>query len=120
MRRSLAAFLLLSAFLFIGCAGSLIRDDQLILEIQPQPLKRGEKALATINAPMDAVEVIGTIRVMGSPEAIFRKDAKRGRWYFFNTIPFSPWVKPGRYVLRAVVTLPEGKKRYTEIPVTLQ
>jgi len=120
MRRPLFFLFLLSAVLFIGCAGGPIRDDQLILEIQPQPLKRGEKALATLNAPMDAVEVIGIVRVMGSPEAVFRKDSKRGLWYFVGTIPFSPWVKPGQYVLRAIVTLPEGNKRYTDIQVSIQ
>jgi len=103
-----------------GCAGGPIRDDNMVLEIQPQPLKRGEKAMATVNAPLDAVEVVGVVRVFGSPEAVFRKDVKRKLWYFVGTIPFSPWVKPGHYTLRVVVTLPEGKKRYTETPVALQ
>jgi len=120
MRRLMAAGALVLSVWMAGCAGGPIRDDQMTMDVQPQPLKRGEKAMVIVNAPMDAVEVIGTVRVMGSPQAVFRKDMKAKKWYFFNTIPFSPWIKPGRYILRVVVTLPEGKKRYTETPVALQ
>jgi hypothetical protein len=103
-----------------GCAHGPLRDDSLVLEIAPQPLKRGERALATLNAPLDAVEVIGKVRVMGSPEAVFVKSTKRKNWYFSGVIPFSPWVGPGQYTLRAIVTLPEGRQVYTEIMVDLQ
>jgi hypothetical protein len=111
----LAAFLIPS-----GCAHGPVRDDNLALEIQPQPLKRGERALATVNAPMDALEVIGKVKVMGSPEAVFVKSEKKKNWYFSGVIPFSPWVGPGRYTLRAIVTLPDGRRIYTEIEVDLQ
>lgn len=120
VRRPIAIAILVFASWMGGCAGGPIRDDRMILHIQPQPLKRGEQALATVNAPMDALEVIGTVRVFGSPEAVFRKDEKKKNWYFLGTIPFSPWVKPGNYILRAVVKTPEGKKFYTETPVGLQ
>ncbi len=120
MRRSLMGAVLALVVYLGGCAGGPVRDDQMTLHIEPQPLKRGERALATIDAPMDALEVIGTVRVFGSPEAVFRKDEAKKRWYFLGTIPFSPWVKPGEYTLRAVVTLPEGKKRYTETKVGLR
>ncbi len=110
------AALLLSS----GCAHGPLFDDSLVLEIQPQPLKRGEKALAVLNAPMDALEVIGKVRVLGSPEAVFVKNEKKRHWYFSGEIPFSPWVSPGRYTLRAIVTYPEGRKVYTEIEVDLE
>ena len=103
-----------------GCAHGPLRDESLVLEIQPQPLKRGERALATVNAPMDALEVIGKVKVMGSPEAVFLKNEKKKNWYFSGVIPFSPWVGPGQYTLRAIVTYPEGKKVYTEIEVDLE
>jgi hypothetical protein len=120
MRRYLVVVILVLTVWMGGCAGGPILDNTMILEIQPQPLKRGEKAMATVNAPMDAVEVIGTVRVIGSPQAVFRKDSKQKNWYFIGTIPFSPWVKPGQYTLRAVAVLPEGKKIYTETPVKIQ
>lgn len=120
MKRALRWTILALVVGLAGCAGGPIRDSQMVLDIQPQPLKRGERAVATVNAPMDSVEVIGTVRVMGSPQAVFRKDEKRKLWYFVGTIPFSPWVKPGHYTLRVVTTLPEGKRLYTETPVDLR
>jgi len=104
----------------VGCAHGPIRDENLILDIQPVPLVRGQRALVTINAPLDAVEVVGRVKVMGSPEAVFMRENKKKFWYFSGKIPFSPWVTPGQYTLRVVVTLPEGKRIYNEAPVDLR
>ncbi|MGH7739049.1 MAG: lipoprotein, partial [bacterium] len=70
-----------------GCATLGVRDSSLELKIVPQPVYRGKPALAEINAPLDALSVVGTVEVMGSPELIFRKDDKKREWYFYGAIP---------------------------------
>jgi hypothetical protein len=114
-------FIALTLFLpLIGCASIGVRDSSLELQITPQPLMRGQKALAKVNAPLDAEKVVGTVLVFGSPELIFQKDTDAGLWYFYGTIPFSPWVKPGSYQIRVVVHEPGGKPHYTEMKVELK
>lgn len=81
---------------------------------------RGQPALAQINAPTDAEKVTGRILVMGSPQLIFSKDAGKGLWYFYGTIPFSPWVLPGDYTVRVMVYEPHEQPHYTEMKVTLK
>ncbi len=111
---------LLSLLLLVGCGGGPILDETMTMDVQPQPLVRGLRAVVTVDAPLDAVEVIGRVKVMGSPEAIFRKDEAHKRWYFSGMIPFSPWVTPGTYRLRVTVKLPEGRSRYVETQVGLK
>ncbi len=103
-----------------GCASIGVRDPSLELQVTPQPLLRGKPAMAKINAPLDANSVVGTVLVMGSPQLLFRKDADEGIWYFYGTIPFSPWVKPGDYQVRVLVNPAKGKPRYTEMKVEIQ
>ncbi len=103
-----------------GCATLGVRDSSLELKISPQPLRRGQPALAEINAPLDAEKVLGTVLVFGSPQLEFRKDKKKGIWYFYGTIPFSPWVKPGTFQVRVIATLPNEKPHYTEMKVDLK
>ncbi len=103
-----------------GCASIGIRDNSLQLQITPLPLFRGRPALAEINAPLDADKVTGTVLVMGSPELIFRKNTKKGIWYFYGSIPFSPWVQPGAYTVRVMVYTAQEKPRYTEMKVDLK
>ena len=104
----------------VGCASIGIRDASLELQITPQPLLRGKPALAKINAPLEAKSVTGTVLVAGSPELVFRKDEDEKLWYFYGTIPFSPWVKPGDYRVRVVVSGPTDPPHYTEMKVTLK
>ena len=104
----------------VGCATLGIKDSSLALKITPQPVLRGQSALAEINAPLDADKVVGTVMVFGSPQLEYRKDKKKGIWYFYGIIPFSPWVKPGTYQVRVVVTLPNGQPHYTELKVNLK
>ncbi|HEY5037875.1 MAG TPA: hypothetical protein VIJ93_02270 [bacterium] len=115
---------ILFAFSFIllmaSCASIGIRDQGLELQISPIPIERGKPALAKINAPLNAQKVVGTILVFGSPELQFRKNEKEGLWYFYGTIPFSPWVKPGTYQVRVVSYLPNEKPHYTEMKVNLK
>lgn len=111
-------FLLLTAYLS-GCASLGLRDDSLDLRITPQPVKRGQPALAKVLAPMDSVKVVGVVETFGSPTLIFAKDEKKKIWYFYGTIPFSPWVKPGPYKVR-VSAYPAGDPHYTELKVELQ
>jgi hypothetical protein len=116
-----SAFLCCLATLALaGCASIGVRDDSLQVQVTPQPLLRGKPALAKVNAPLAAEKVTGTVLVMGSPELEFRKDDKEKIWYFYGTIPFSPWVKPGDYKVRVVVETPNDRPRYTELKVTLQ
>lgn len=103
-----------------GCASVGIVDSSLQLEITPSPVERGKPALAEINAPMEAEKVTGTVRVFGSPQLLFRKNEEKNIWYFYGTIPFSPWVKPGTYQVRVVVYLPKGSPHYTEMKVELK
>lgn len=103
-----------------GCASIGIRDNDLTLQIIPQPVFRGQPALAQINAPMDAEKVTGTVITFGSPQLIFRKNEDKGIWYFYGTIPFSPWVKPGVYTVRVSVSWPQGQPHYTEMKVDLK
>ena len=112
--------LILITALTVGCATLGIRDSALELQITPQPVLRGQPALAKINAPLDAEKVIGTVLTFGSPQLEFRKDVKKGLWYFYGTIPFSPWVKPGTYQVRVIAYLPKEKPHYTEIKVDLK
>jgi hypothetical protein len=98
----------------------MVRDDTLRITVQPEPVVRGRTGQVTIDAPMDAQEVIGTVRVTGSPEFVFAKDRKAGLWYFTGTIPFSPWVQPGKYVIRIVVKEPPAKPRYAEREMELK
>jgi hypothetical protein len=103
-----------------GCATLGVMDSSLVLKISPQPVYRGKPALAEMNAPMDAVSVVGTVDVMGSPELIFRKDEKKDEWYFYGAIPFSPWVNPGIYRVRVSARFAQGPNRYTEMKVELR
>lgn len=116
--RSFFPFIFL--FFLVGCASIGIRDASLQLQITPLPLFRGQPALAEINAPLDADKVTGTVLVMGSPELIFRKNAKKGIWYFYGSIPFSPWVQPGSYTVRVMVYSTHEKIHYTEMKVDLK
>jgi hypothetical protein len=103
-----------------GCASVGIRDSSLQLQITPLPLMRGQRALAQVNAPMDAEKVTGIVVVTGSPRLIFNKDESKGLWYFYGTIPFSPWVQPGNYTVRVLVDLPHEPPHYAEMKVDLK
>ena len=103
-----------------GCATIGVRDTSLELQISPLPLLRGKPALAKVNAPLDAQKVMGKVLVPGSPELQFEKDEKNGIWYFYGTIPFSPWVQPGNYTVRVLVYTSADKPRYTEMKVDLK
>lgn len=114
-------FLLLTLLILVtGCASIGIQDPSLQVKLSPLPLKRGKPAMAEVTAPMDAQKVTGTVLVMGSPELIFRKDKERGLWYFYGTIPFSPWVQPGHYKIRVMVFSEHEKPHYTEMEADLQ
>lgn len=106
--------------LLAGCATLGVKDSSLQLQITPLPLQRGKPAKAEINAPLDAQKVVGTILVMGSPEILFQKDPKKKIWYFYGTIPFSPWVQPGAYTVRIMVFSGQEKPHYTEMQVDLK
>jgi len=112
--------LLVLVLLPLGCASIGVKDDSLKLQVTPQPLLRGKPALAKIDAPLGASSVTGTVLVAGSPQLVFRKDEDEGLWYFYGTIPFSPWVKPGEYKVRVVVVEAKGRSRYTEMKVTIK
>lgn len=76
--------------------------------------------MAQIDAPLDAEKVTGVVLAMGSPRLDFQKDKEKGIWYFYGTIPFSPWVLPGDYTVRVLVYEPNEKPHYTEMKVTLK
>lgn len=114
------AALLVSAAILLSCASRMIRDDSLNIEVVPLPVERGKTGRVTIDAPLDAQEVLGVVRVAGSPKFIFAKDKKKGLWYFSGTIPFSPWITPGEYTLRIIVKSPPEKDRYAEMKVELK
>jgi hypothetical protein len=118
--RYLLALNLLLLTLAAGCASVGIRDSSLELEIQPLPLERGKPALARVNAPMDAEKVVGIVKTFGSPQLLFNPDKKKGIWYFYGTIPFSPWVKPGSYVVQVLVHQGDSRPHYTEMKVELK
>ena len=103
-----------------SCASRMIRDDSMDIEVQPLPVERGKPGYVTIDAPMDVKEVIGVVRVAGSPEFIFAKNKKKGCWYFSGTIPFSPWITPGEYTIRIIVKDPPEKDRYAEKKIELK
>jgi len=109
-----------AATILPACASRMLRDDSLILEVTPNPVERGKTGQVTVNAPMNAQEVIGKVRVTGSPEFIFAKDKKRAIWYFVGKIPFSPWIGPGMYRIRVIVKDPPSKDRYTETELELK
>ena len=111
---------LASLFVLAGCATVGIRDSSLQLQITPLPVLRGQPARAEVNAPLDAEKVTGTVLVMGSPELQFQKDPEKGIWYYYGTIPFSPWVQPGTYKVRVIVFLAHEKPHYTEMQVDLK
>lgn len=113
-------FILLPVMLLTGCATLGVKDEALDLQINPQPLLRGQAASAQVNAPMNAEKVIGTVKVFGSPKLIFAKSEERGIWYFYGKIPFSPWVKPGDYQVQVLVYLPHEQPHYTEMRVELK
>ena len=112
--------LIFSLILLAGCATFGIRDESLELQIKPMPIYRGQPALAKINAPPDADKVVGVVETFGSPQLIFRKNRERGFWYFKGTIPFSPWVKPGTYMVRVAYYEGEDQPHYTEMKVDLK
>jgi hypothetical protein len=120
MRSISAFFAVVLLFSLAGCASIGLRDASLQLQISPLPLLRGQPALAEVNAPLDADKVTGTVLVMGSPELIFRKNAEKGIWYFYGSIPFSPWVQPGSYTVRVMVYSAREKPHYTEMKVDLK
>jgi hypothetical protein len=116
----LTLLLSLSLLIPLGCASIGIHDESLQLQLSPSPLLRGKPALARVNAPWDATKVTGTVLVMGSPELQFRKDEDKRIWYFYGTIPFSPWVKPGHYTVRVLVHSEHEQPHYTEMGVDLK
>jgi hypothetical protein len=118
--RTFSIFLLILTAFLSGCATLGVRDDTLGLQITPQPLKRGQPALAKVDAPMDSAKVVGVVETFGSPTLIFAKDEEKRIWFFYGTIPFSPWVKPGSYKVRVSVFPPVGDPHYTEMKVELQ
>jgi len=118
--RARLALSLLLLLPLIACSPRMVRDDSFRVTIQPEPVVRGKTGQVTIDAPMDASEVIGVVRVAGSPEFIFAKDAKKRLWYFSGTIPISPWVRPGTYTVRIIVKEPPAKPRYAEREVELK
>ncbi|HVM32927.1 MAG TPA: hypothetical protein VMU88_07320 [bacterium] len=120
MRKLFILFFLLPPLAPWGCATLGVMDSTLELKVTPLPLYRGKPALAEINAPMDATQVVGTVEVMGSPQLLFRKDEKKREWYFYGAIPFSPWVNPGVYKVRVSASLPQGPPHYTEAQVELK
>lgn len=103
-----------------GCASIGIRDQGLELSLTPFPVERGKPALAKVNASLEAEKVTATVLVFGSPQLVFRKNEKENNWYFYGTIPFSPWVKPGSYQVRVLVYLPHEEPHYTEMKVELK
>ena len=111
-------WILFPAILLAGCASPGRWDSSLSLDISPQPVQRGKPALARINAPLSAQKVVGTVETMGSPQLIFLKGKET--WYFYGVIPFSPWVKPGVYKVRATVFYNQGDPHYTETRVELK
>lgn len=113
-----SALLLLT--LLGGCASLGVRDNSLELSIAPLPLQRGQPALAQVNAPMEAEKVVGTVKVFGSPQLLFAKNEEKNLWYFYGTIPFSPWVKPGNYQVQVMVYLPHESPHYTQMQVELK
>ncbi len=118
--RYILFFLLLLTGLFSGCASLGVRDDTMALQIKPMPVKRGQPALAKVQAPMDAVKVVGVVETFGSPTLVFAKDVDKNIWFFYGTIPFSPWVKPGTYKVRVSFYPAQGDPHYTEMKVELQ
>jgi hypothetical protein len=118
--RKIGLSLLLLTLVLSGCATLGTRDDSLGLFISPLPVKRGQPALATVKAPMDSSKVVGVVETFGSPTLVFAKDETKGVWYFYGTIPFSPWVKPGTYKVRVSAFPPSGDPHYTEMKVQLQ
>jgi hypothetical protein len=118
--RMLPVFMLLLMAFLSGCASLGIRDDSLDLQITPSPLKRGQPALAKVKAPMDSTKVVGVVETFGSPTLVFAKDEDKGVWFFYGTIPFSPWVKPGTYQVRVSFYPEKGDPHYTEMKVALQ
>ncbi len=113
-------FILSILVLMAGCATFGIKDESLELQITPMPIYRGKPAHAEINAPMTAEKVIGTVETFGSPQLEFAKDEKKGLWYFYGTIPFSPWVNPGTYTVRVAYYEGKAKPHYTEMKVSLK
>jgi hypothetical protein len=113
-------FLVFTLVFLTGCATFGIRDQSLELQITPMPIYRGKPALAKINAPMEADKVVGVVETFGSPQLIFRKDRENELWYFKGTIPFSPWVKPGTYMVRVAYYEGQEKPHYTEMKVDLK
>jgi hypothetical protein len=118
--RILLVLTLLLLTLSAGCASVGIRDSSLELQIKPLPLERGKPALAQVNAPLDAEKVVGTVKTFGSPQLLFERDKKKGIWYFYGTIPFSPWVKPGSYMVQVLVYSGDSRPHYTEMKVELK
>jgi hypothetical protein len=118
--RLLPVLSLLLLTLAAGCASVGIRDSSLELQIEPLPLERGKPALAKVNAPLDAEKVVGTVKTFGSPQLLFNKDKDKGIWFFYGTIPFSPWVKPGSYVVQVLVYMDQSRPHYTEMKVELK
>jgi hypothetical protein len=113
-------WIFISVFFLSGCATVGRWDSSLNLDINPIPVYRGKPAMARINAPSESKEVVGNVLVMGSPRLLFRKDSEKGSWYFYGTIPFSPWVKPGVYKIRVTVFPEQGEPHYTELKVELK
>jgi hypothetical protein len=113
----LAAFI---AFSLSSCSPRMVRDDSFRITVEPEPVIRGKVGTVSIDAPMDASEVIGVVRVAGSPQFIFRKDRKRGNWYFMDKMPVSAWNPPGKYTIRIIVKEPPAKPRYAEREIELK
>lgn len=119
-RLAIPALALSTLLAVFACAPRMILDESLKITVKPEPVVRGEVGIVTVNAPMEAQEVVGVVRVAGSPEFVFARDRKKGLWYFTDKMPITAWNPPGKYVIRIIVKDPPAKPRYAEREIELK
>jgi hypothetical protein len=103
-----------------GCATLGRNDPSLKVKVKPFPIIQGKPFSAEINAPADAVEVVGHALVPTNPEMRFKWSKSRRQWRFTGTIPDVFYIHPGKFKVRVTVQMPgEKNTRATEIQMVL-
>jgi hypothetical protein len=116
--RSLLALSLVWAL--VGCGAIGIRDSNLKLNVAPNPPVRGQKAMFTLNAPMNADRVTGVLEIFTNPSFQFKKDLKKKYWYISEKLPKTSLVPPGTYSVRVFYAYKNEDPHYMRTKLELR
>ena len=97
----------------MGCRHrQLAADARIRLEISPPVISPGVVVMVKVFTPDDAVRVVGSAQVLGSPRYSLKRDEECGCWGGRAMIPIDAVIVPGVYTMRAEVKYADGSWGY--------